>query len=179
MDYFVAFELKRLVNYRLFPLHQGIEKLCKAYLLAKRASEWVELEPEVARAKWIERCVRGCGHDLWDLVKQVADDFPQMIGFVAGDRNKSFLDLLTMAYEESRYPKPTGQSIWDKHGFPALVTYHNEEQAYALGSIVLDGIREHFQIAYPTKAPVYSGIDLGDWERFRNNWKSRSRKELQ
>jgi hypothetical protein len=173
LDYFVGFQLEHLVNYRLFPLHQGIEKLCKAYLLARHAEEWTALEPEEARVQWIEDFVKRHGHDLWVLVRKVGENLTQVAGYVTGKRDKSFLDLLTMAYEESRYPKPIGQSIWDKHGYPALVTHLNEEQAYALGSAILDGITSQFGICYLLAEPIASSIKPEDWQRFLNVWNLR------
>jgi len=168
LDYVVAFQLEHLVTDRLFPLHQGIEKLCKAYLLAKHAAEWTHLTSESERASWIEKFVKNGKHDLWVLVGRVAESVTQVSGYVSGDREKNFLDLLSMAYEEARYPKPIGQSIWDKHGFPALISDRNEKQAYGLGSSMLNAVESQFGISCPLDQPIDSGIELDDWRRFMN-----------
>jgi len=174
LDYFVAFITEELVNYRLFPLHQAIEKMCKAYLLGVHADKYAGLDSQ-EMTRWIEKFVRQRGHDLWVLMKEVSESFPDMKEWVMGDRSVSFLDLLTMAYEEARYPKPIGESIWDRHGYPALASTRNEEQAFIVGAILLQTIQGEYRIPYPlTTNPIDHGIHPDDWQRFLNIWNLRT-----
>lgn len=172
LDYYLAFQTSNLTTYWSFPLHQAIEKMCKSYLMASAASSWENLESNEA-ARWIERFARELRHDLWKLVSRVSETVPALEQFVIGKKEDSFLDLLSLAYEEARYPKPIDQSIWSQHGFPAWVDSRNEVQAFQIGAHILVVLRDGHGIVDVAEGLPDRGISLENWDRFIRIWNLR------
>ena len=171
MDFYVAFQMSDLINFPLFCLHQGIEKLCKAYLLASQAHRYDNMpnDPQGERAvEWVDNFARSLGHDLENLLGLVSVGVKTLEPYL---RDRGFVNLLIMAYEEGRYPKPPNKSIARKHGFDAQITHRNQEKAFNLGNQILLAIKRDFGISVPLEEPVPPSIDEESWERFLAIWK--------
>ncbi len=159
-DFFVAFQLDYLVDFRAFALHQGIEKCSKAYLIASKRSEYEFLSSDMAAA-WIEKFAKDLRHDLASLVGRVAATVHELSTI-----DPKFLDLLDRAYEEGRYPTPWSKSIWTSHGYPALVSDKTDREAFRVGCQLYEAIDRDFGFAMPLTEPVYQQMPRTDWDRF-------------
>ena len=171
LDFFVAFELENLLNFRLFCLHQGVEKFCKAYLIASQSHQYEHLNADEA-GKWIDGFTKNLGHDLHSLLGFVAVGLDTLEGYV---KDTAFIDLLNIGYEEGRYPKPIAKSIWSKHGFPALASDRTDKKAFALGALLFEGVDRRFKATVPLETPIYERISRETWERFVRIWELRKR----
>ncbi len=94
LDIFVAFELEQLVNYRLFCLHQAVEKLCKAYLIGSQAPNYETLNADKA-GSWIDNFTKSLGHDLSYLLGHVSIGIGALTGFL---QDVPFIELLNKGY---------------------------------------------------------------------------------
>ena len=89
-------------------LSQGLEKICKAYILGKQAHEYESLEENIAREK------------MFDITKDLNHDFVKMIKIINNKEVDSFianygddkitgteiLSRLEILFHQSRYPFP-------------------------------------------------------------------------
>jgi len=142
VDLFVAFEERDVVPFNLFCLHQGLEKLGKAYLIA--AQSWMYEDVDIDRATCrIEGFARNHSHDLQSLIGLVTIGIPSLSRWL-GNR---FLGLLEDAYLEGRYPAPPQRSIFKKYGTPAVMSSENLESAFVIANEILKGIEERFGIS--------------------------------
>lgn len=173
LDFFVAFKLFDLINFRVFCLQQGIEKFCKAYLIAAYAYRYETLNANQAM-KWIDDFTKSLNHDLMDLLGRVAIGIPDLQGWLKDER---FIDLINLGYIEGRYPLPLAKSIWSKHGFPALASDRTDKKAFALGAQILSGIQKRFGIGDLLKEPPSGEFEREDWERFVRIWKMRAARQ--
>src|SRR3989304_9412941 len=109
-DFYISFEFEdanKWHEYSTFFCHQGLEKICKAYLIATKAAEYEDLSEKQALER-IDKIAKGFGHELRKLMgllclKNVLSkaDLLQKIGGYTGDE---LIDILEKAYIESRYP---------------------------------------------------------------------------
>lgn len=128
-DFLIAFTVSDFFPFFVgFCYHQGIEKVCKAYILGKRASEYESLSEQDARNK-INEIAKKIGHNLKVIIKDLIatnvldrnaliKEYSDLHGFSI-DVEKC-LDILEKAYLECRYPVPIpvykNFPITDKNG---------------------------------------------------------------
>ena len=179
LDFYLAFVNSELLNFRAFCLEQGIEKFCKAFLIATQGPQYEQLDSNAA-SQWIEDFVRSLGHDLRRLLGLVSIGIERVRPYL---EDSKFLDILNRAYEEGRYPIPISKSIWSKHGFPALANSDLDDRSLELATVLWDGISEYFQrrgsaIAIPLQHRIYDDVNEDDWKRFMNIWKMREKAAL-
>lgn len=185
-DLHIAFYLEKYFRwYVLFFCHQGLEKLCKAYLLGIRSSEY-ESCPEQQGKQIVNRiAINECGHDLKDMIKKlisygVLDQniFRQKYAkYGVQDINgNGIIKILERAYLECRYPVPhpiyqnypikkrkKGQmKIFDD----PLGSSEPRKFAFDIGLKIIERIEKDFNIPIP-RENFYSHIDKEDWTRFR------------
>lgn len=175
-DFYLYFELdKGWYYYNAFFLHQGLEKLCKAYEIGKRASEYEGLPEQDALVK-IEQMVKRLSHKLEPILsKLVADKVISMPDRRPRGKDWSqIVGILEKGYEECRYPMPTNpvhQSYpiagkQDLYEDP-LASTDLRDLAYNIARQIIEKIEDEFSI--PTsrdKATVNHRIEDGQWERF-------------
>ena len=168
-DFFASFLLEDLLFLRLFFYHQGVEKLCKAYLIGTHAYQYENLTADQAM-KWIDDFARSLKHDLSTLVGLIFTAEPTFESFA---RDKKFVMALMKGYEEGRYPTPSSKSVWRVPGYPYVGSTQLDQKAYQLGSRLLDCINRRFQLSISIQAKP-SGVDGKTWDRFVRTWRSRS-----
>ena len=166
MDFFLAFELFRHVNIHLFFLQQGIEKFCKAYLIALKKAEYQNSAPDQA-TEWIDNFAKGLRHDLVGLIRDVSATEVALKPWL---QNSAFLDLLNRAEQEGRYPIPIAKSIYEDHGLAAVVSDRNYKQAFAMGKAILDQLEISSGWAFSLEALMPRSISKEDWDRFVRVW---------
>jgi hypothetical protein len=155
IDFYVAYLTSDLIN---FPL------------IASQAPRYDDLpnDPDSERAvKWVDDFARSLGHNLEGLIGLVSAAVKTLEPYL---RDRGFISLLTMAYEEGRYPVPPSESIAMKHGYAAQVTHRNEEKAFKLGCEILAGVERDFGISVPVEKPIL-GADPKTWAKFVEKWK--------
>ena len=166
-----------------FFYQQGVEKLCKAYLLGERAEEY-EKEPTEEKA--------------WEVIsnfltsKKVRHNISGMLRQVLGKEkmkeilNKTFdwydegtgvsgaelLMVLKKAYIKCRYPEP--DDITKKFPFKSGRLYYDpfasqgiKDFACEVSRLIIDKIRDSFGITIPEDRFTKYG---DDWIRFRRNF---------
>jgi hypothetical protein len=94
-----------------FFLHQGLEKLCKAYLLGKGASAYEEIRSEQEALDKVQDMAKGKGHDLINMLKEVGGKGTVWFHEIGNTKvsGKTGLEILTAiqrGYQECRYPLP-------------------------------------------------------------------------
>ena len=141
VDLFMAFREIDLIPYHLFFLHQGIEKLCKAYFIASQARRYLHLDLETATCQ-LDSPLRVWAHNLRDWLGIVGIGIPEVRGWLSDP----FLDILEGAYTEGRYPVPPQKSRFRKHGFPAVATHRNQEKAFAVSLSILKALYQEYEI---------------------------------
>ncbi len=121
-DLYLAFVLGFQWSYqRTFFLEQGLEKVCKAYILGHKSAEYNNLTDEDAERKIQDIC-KNYGHNLTKMIDEINE--------ASGNNIKSLVDvnydgfngaeiikvLFPDMFEESRYPvsKPVAKKFSDK-----------------------------------------------------------------
>ncbi|MBI3292888.1 MAG: hypothetical protein HYZ73_08805 [Elusimicrobia bacterium] len=163
-------------EYQPFFIHQGLEKVCKAYLIGKNAPSYEHLTIDDARRE-IDRLARSFRHRLSELVDQVGQ-YVSGLDAVVGQRydgypGRKVLEVLEAGYLESRYPvgEPVNrrfpipntdpQLYWDPLYSSAL-----EKCAFAVSRTVVEAAEQEFSVALPRENPYRGRIGDHDWERF-------------
>ncbi len=165
-DFFLAFELSDLVNIHLFFLQQGVEKFCKAYLIASRASEYQELKFREA-TQWIDSFATCFRHDVVRLIKEVSALDSALKPWL-GD--KKFLKLLNKAEVEGRYPLPIAKSIYEHPGIAAAYSDKNYKRAFVIGRTRLERLEASFGWGFGLEELKVPEISVEDWDRFVRVW---------
>jgi hypothetical protein len=168
-DFFAAFVLEDLLILRLFHYHQGIEKLCKAYLIGTQGHQFESLDSEQA-ARWIDDYARKLHHNIHRMLCLVNSAEPSIEQF---GRDKAFIDLLMKGYEEGRYPKPPSKSIWRDPGIQIVVSTDTDQKAYRLGAQLLSAIRRRYKLSIEVGINL-KAISEEQRTRFVRIWDSRS-----
>lgn len=111
-DFYISFEFEdanKWHEYSTFFCHQGLEKICKAYLLLTEASQYENLTEKQALEK-VDKIAKGFGHELQKLLGLLclkgvlsSTDMSQKYERFTGDE---LIRILEKAYIESRYPAP-------------------------------------------------------------------------
>jgi hypothetical protein len=177
-DFYISFEFEdvnRWHEYSTFFCHQGLEKICKTYLLAKKAKEYDNKKQALEK---INKIAKRFGHELRKLIVLLRlenvlskDDISQKIGGYTGDE---LIDILEKAYIESRYPVPDPiyrkypiankgnyKMFSDPIGETAPIIY-----ARKIALTVLKKIESDFSISI-SRNKISNKIDDKDWIRFR------------
>lgn len=182
-DFYLSFELQATwTRHSNFFCHQGLEKICKAYYLAKCASSWQEL-PEQSALKEVDRIARLLGHDLVCFVKcmqtrRVLPGYPTCRPYSESD----LLQGLEAVYIEARYPVPTPYHLHrgtqNKERFlirsGRWKIYRNllggtvlADYARYIANALLKRIEKEFGLKIPT-SKVSDEVSDKQWKRFRN-----------
>jgi hypothetical protein len=164
-------------EYKAFFLEQGFEKICKAYLLANRASEFKGLPFSQAKAV-IEKIATKYGHKLKKMMKDLSQIKPQLNDLLqkkydARYTGHEIISILERGFIESRYivANPASQNYriertdmcWDPMYSSALGHF-----VYEVASSVLRYIADDFNVQFPQDNPLPLKINDHDWTRFRN-----------
>lgn len=183
-DFCIVFHIEnKFAHYSTFFCHQGLEKLCKAYLLGTRAAEYESASVSATKNRIDEIARNECGHDLEEMIMK-------LVSFKVLDKSifkkkyatfgekditgKNIIRILEKAYLECRYPVPNpvhrnypiktkGQiKIFDSPiGSTKLRTF-----AYETGLEIIEKIGQDFNLVI-SRDKFSSSIDDGDWIRFR------------
>ncbi len=178
-DFYISFEFEdvnKWNEYSTFFCHQGLEKICKAYLLATRAKKY-ENRSEKNALDIVNKIARDFGHDLRKLFGLLclenvlsASDIRQKYQGYTGDE---LIDILKKAYIESRYPVPN--PIYKK--YPVANRANYKMYSYTIGETapinyarnvaltVLKKIESDFSITI-SKNKISSKIADKRWQRF-------------
>lgn len=167
-DFFAAFELEDLIYLRLFFYHQGIEKLCKAYLIGTHAYRYENLKADQAMT-WIDAFARSLKHDLSALLGLVVTAEPTVESFA---RDQRFITALMKGYEEGRYPTPSARSLRRDQGLQYVWSENLDQKAYRLGSRLLDCINQRCQLSFSIETNP-DGVEKETWDKFVGIWRSR------
>lgn len=177
-DFCLYYELDdRWYDYNAFFLHQGLEKLCKAYLLGARSFQYRDLSDGPAREK-VEKMAKKLGHDLLDLLHQL--DKASIVSIaqlnkprsaIAPQTGRQVIEVLQKAYEECRYPLPPSPSHrkFPVKGKPGWFHYCRAESGLRkvvcpLACQILSGIKSQFTIDLgSTKASYNAKMDDRHW----------------
>lgn len=128
----------------LFFLHQGIEKLCKAYLLAQRESEYEQLQHDGAIQK-VEQMAREYSHNIEEMLKQISATLPSVREWLQDnkkDEKIEFLQRMTLAYEGVRYPGQKARELVKEPLDLALMLHRdNQKMAFQIGKLILEGLK--------------------------------------
>lgn len=178
-DFYISFEFEdanKWHEYSTFFCHQGLEKICKAYLLLTEASQYENRTEKQALEK-IDKIAKDFGHELKKLLGLLclkgvlsSTDISQKYGGFAGDE---LIKILEKAYIESRYPVP--EPIHKRYpvktnsnlkmfeypiGMTAPINFSRE-----IASKILRKIESDFSISIP-KNKISNKIVDEDWRRF-------------
>lgn len=167
LDFFLASELFEHVNIHLFFLQQGIEKFCKAYLIATKKAEYEGLAFDQA-AEWIDKFCRELDHDLVGLITAVSETANALKPWLD---DGAFLCLLNRAEQEGRYPIPVAKSIYEEHGLGAVVSDRNHKKAFTIGKALLKQIEVSSRSAFPLETLMPRSVCEEDRDRFTRIWK--------
>lgn len=182
-DFYLSFELQATwTRHSNFFCHQGLEKICKAYYIAKCASSWQGL-PEQLALKKVDRIARLLDHDLVSFVKcmqarRVLPGYPTCRSY----SESNLLQGLQAAYIEARYPVPhpyhlkrdtqNNERFLIRNG--RLKIYRDllgetvlADYARYMANALLKRIEKEFGLRIPT-SKVSSEVPDKQWKRFRN-----------
>lgn len=180
-DFYISFEFEdanKWHEYSTFFCHQGLEKICKAYLLLTEASQYENLTEKQALER-VDKIAKGFGHELRKLLGLLclkgvlsSTDMSQKYERFTGDE---LIKILEKAYTESRYPVPepvhrrypikTNSNLKmfeDPIGMTAPIKFSRK-----IALKILKKIESDFSIVIP-KNKVSSKVADEDWIRFYN-----------
>ncbi|MGH7795692.1 MAG: hypothetical protein ACREQ2_12530 [Candidatus Binatia bacterium] len=180
-DFYISFEFEAANKwhmYSTFFCHQGLEKICKAYLLATRSAEYGNLGEGETRKK-VDQIAKEYQHSLQELLGELisrnALTAAEVSCTVGGYTGRQLIDVLEKAYIESRYPVPSpihkkfpvqGRSRYkmyhDPLGSTAPIKYSRK-----LALAILKKTEQDFGIVTPRQKLATHILD-GDWKRFCN-----------
>lgn len=190
-DFYISFEFEaenRWHEYSTFFCHQGLEKICKAYIIARSASTWDHL-PENQALVQVNKIAKHLGHDLKTLISclQSENVLPRPTRNQKSSKNKDrravsysqddLVMILQAAYIEARYPIPKSSQIHRRYPLSnndKIFSYPLGETApikYARKTAlaVLNKIGSEFSILIPQdKKCLSSQIRDDSWEKFQN-----------
>ena len=180
-DLMVAFfPLDKWHYYQPFFLAQAVEKFAKAYLLAKRPSDYENLN-FLEGKKAIDKIARFYGHEIGKIINLLEKDIPQLKSIINlkydGFIGLDIIKALDAGYVEARYPVPRAicedfplnekHTIWkDPLASSSLLKF-----VFGFMLIVLDKIKLDYGIELKRQNLFYcyqNRIDQEDWQRFCN-----------
>lgn len=178
-DFYISFEFEaanKWHEYSTFFCYQGLEKICKAYLLATKAKEYERLSKEKALDK-INKMAKGLGHELQKIICLLcfenvlsSSDITKKNGGYSG---KELIDILEKAYIESRYPVP--RPLHRK--YPVVTKGKHKMYSYPIGETapihfarkialtIINKIESDFSIAI-SREKITNKISDKNWRRF-------------
>lgn len=175
-DFYIAFSIEEnFRGYCTFFCHQGLEKLCKAYLLGERASEYESL-PEVKAREEVNKIAKDLGHSLEEMIKDLINKgvmaqgiMTKKYGYITGEE---CIQILEQGYIECRYPVPEPihkkYPLTNKKGqrmggwLDPLHSSEPREFAYDVGRAIIRRTEKDFNISIQRDR-----VDDGNWTRFR------------
>ena len=180
-DFYISFEFEdanKWHEYSTFFCHQGLEKICKAYLLLIEALQYENLTGKQALDR-VDKIARGFGHELQKLLGLLclkgvlsSTDISQKYEGFTGEE---LIKILEKAYIESRYPVPepihrkypvkTNSSLKMSQDPIRMTAPIKISRKIALKILVK--IKSDFSIIIPQKK-ASSKIADKDWKRFCN-----------
>lgn len=110
-DIFFAFRANSPFRYEPYFNTMGFEMICKAYLLATKASEYESLEKNAAINK-IDKLARYWGHNIDIMVDEIKNSIndPEFTSILSNSYDSytgdQFVKVMESAYLECRYPVP-------------------------------------------------------------------------
>lgn len=196
-DIYISFEFEtenKWHEYSTFFCHQGLEKICKAYILARSASTWEHL-PENEGLVRVNKMAKDLGHNLKTLINCLRSRhvLPMPSGAQTSSKNKGhcgvsysqheLVEILEAAYIEARYPIPRSEQIHRQYPlrqnphYPLLKDIKMFSHpigetppikyARKTALAVLNKIESDFSIMIPQdKGYVSNHIPNDKWERF-------------
>lgn len=180
-DFYISFEFEdanKWHEYSTFFCHQGLEKICKAYLLLTEALQYENLTEKQALDR-VNKIAKGFGHELKKLLgllclKDVLSsvDISRKYEGFTGDE---LIKVLEKAYIESRYPVPDPihrkypiksnshlKLSYDPIRMTAPIKFSRK-----IAFKILEKIKSDFSIVIPENK-VSNKIADKDWTRFCN-----------
>ena len=164
VDLLVASELKDadLVPLRLSLLHQGLEKLGKAYLIGAQAESFEHLDARQA-SEWIDQCARRYEHGLSNLLALVGVGVPALRGY----QNHPSVGLLETAYLGGRYPSPTSKGMFSRHVAEDVFGGSHASVAFAIARTILTAIENDFGVSVLARGEFFfPTISPERWQKF-------------
>lgn len=189
VDFYNGFDIQdRFDWYSAFFWHQGLEKLCKAYLLGTKSSEY-ENRPEQQARKRINEIVRNkkdMGHNLTEMFgklieKKVLNEEikAKVYRYFGKDfTGEDLVEILEKAYMECRYPLipypvemvyfTTEKNSW----WNPLSSRELMEFTFEIGLKILNKIEQDFNVVMPRdktrdEGLIFQFVKDEDWIRFR------------
>jgi len=195
-DCFISFEFEtenKWREYSTFFCHQGLEKICKAYILARSASTWEHL-PENEGLVRVNKMAKDLGHNLKTLISCLRSRhvLPMPSRAQTSSKNKGhrgvsysedeLIEILEAAYIEARYPIPKSDQIhrqyllWQHPRLKDIKMFSRPigetapiKYARKTALAVLKRIESDFSITIPQEKNSVSGRVPDDkWKKFRS-----------
>jgi hypothetical protein len=185
-DFLMAFYVEdKFPEMRTFFCHQGLEKLCKAYLLGLESDKYEKLSEKAAR-KFLNECAKNLNHWLAGtnklidrLVRQGVlskEPLERPYDEYEGKKVTGFdvLKWLDAAYEETRYPfipVNVHEAYPLKKGnvvighWAVLSSNTPTDFAFDLARKIIRAIEKEYKVAVSKDKPS-SRISNDEWERF-------------
>ena len=176
-DFYISFELEdanKWHAYSTFFCHQGLEKICKAYLIGTESVHYEKLERSKALEE-INQIAKKHNHGLRELLESLQSrnvvSKIQISRKVDGYAGSELIQILDNAYLESRYPipNPTYKKYPISTGKKSSRMYHVPigetapiKYARDLAGVVVKKIFADFSV--PIK--LSDRISNEDWIRF-------------
>lgn len=154
-DFYLAFVINKWDYQRSFLIAQGLELICKAYLLGKRSGEYTVIDDEEEAIRIIDKIAKHYNHNFEKMLNEIGS--PEINELIKneydGYNGIKLLENLKLIHTESRYrvpPEPISRN------FPAGKTgcYFNpicssglQRFAYTLGKKMIELIKRNFSIS--------------------------------
>lgn len=171
------FGLEKWRPYQPFFLAQGLEKICKAYMIGRKSGEYENLSFKAAKQE-IDKIAKSYSHNLTALVEKILPLMPSIKSVLAaqydGYDGNEIVKILDAAYQECRYPVVSSISesypvdgsksmYWDPLYSSAL-----EKFSFVMAKTVLIAAENEFGIAVSRSNLCPSRLDEKEWSRFSN-----------
>lgn len=187
-DFFVAFDIEnKHTKYSTFFCHQGLEKICKSYLLGKYSLEFEPFSEQegLEKINKIAADKHKMGHGLKGMLDKLVsfktldendiDQEYKCIDQKDRDSKVTCIEILEKSYLECRYPIPDpfykrlplkniGKNIYEEPmGSSKLRKY-----SFSIGKKVIEKCEIEFQIKVINLERPSSKISGNEWQRFSN-----------
>ena len=178
-DLFVSFDIDEKHTFlSVFFLHQGLEKLCKAYLLCKRSKEYEILHENegLIKINEIVKDRKTMGHSLAEMLKKVFSNEEHEIIFKEYRNSKmKIVDIVENGYLECRYPVPN--PTYKKFPIEGENNMYTQPMGdsdlpihiFRVSNMLINKIEKDFNVDINiTLEKRSSKIKNDEWERFTN-----------
>jgi len=164
-------------HYEPFFDYMAVEIFCKAYILAKRSSEYEDLKDDMAIKTKVNKITKCCSHNLSEMLNELNESIgDNKVNHVLSADFDSFtgrqiIEVLEGGYIECRYPVP--QSIsqkfpiegTDMHWDP-LFSSGLEKFVRAIGREVLISLKTKSNVGIPRSYIDQTVLNKRSGERF-------------